>query len=48
VWERGVGTLGAGRHVIVLYGVSRLAAGFYIARLTRGDQVLTQRVLVTN
>jgi hypothetical protein len=47
VFSRDIGSLGGGRHVIVLGDEAHLAAGFYVVRLTRGERSLTRRLLVT-
>jgi hypothetical protein len=46
VASREVGSLGAGRHEVLLAGAERLAAGVYALRLTQGGQVRTARGVV--
>ena len=46
VASRNVGTLGAGRHELVLGEGQRLSSGIYFVRLTQGAQVVTTRVTV--
>jgi hypothetical protein len=45
-FERDVGSLGAGAHILPLMGSERWDAGVYFARLRRGEEIRTKRLVL--